>query len=170
MSYVANMTRRAGDPRVLQTGPSSLSSADRLGRALGWFSIGLGVMELLAPRLFARSLGMRRRRGLVLAYGVREVGAGILSLSVDKQAGLWSRVGGDLLDLTTLGMALHPRNRKSGNVKLALALVFSVTALDLLAAQSVTVRHTRGQPRTLYRDRSGFPKGVTAAKAFAPAE
>jgi hypothetical protein len=56
-SITANITRSAGDPKVLQTGPGSLNEADRLGRALGWFSIGLGVVELLAPRRLARTLG-----------------------------------------------------------------------------------------------------------------
>ncbi|RYC29502.1 hypothetical protein D3273_23660 [Lichenibacterium minor] len=32
-----------GDPRVERKGPSSSTDADRLARALGWFSVGLGV-------------------------------------------------------------------------------------------------------------------------------
>jgi hypothetical protein len=56
-----------------------LGAADRLGRALGWFSIGLGVTELLAPRLITRALGMQGSEGLVRAYGAREIGSGLLS-------------------------------------------------------------------------------------------
>ena len=59
MSYISNITRSKGDPKVLTSGPSSLAASDRLGRLLGWFSIGLGMMELLAPRRVTRALGGR---------------------------------------------------------------------------------------------------------------
>ena len=42
MSYLSNITRPKGDPKVLQSGRSSLGPSDRLSRALGWFSIALG--------------------------------------------------------------------------------------------------------------------------------
>jgi len=66
-----------------------------MARGLGWFSIALGVGELLGARSLARALGMRGSEGLIRSYGAREVLSGVLSLSIDKQAGLWSRVGGD---------------------------------------------------------------------------
>jgi hypothetical protein len=44
---------------------------------------------------------------LVRAYGAREIGSGILSLSVDRQTGLWSRVAGDGLDVATLMSAFR---------------------------------------------------------------
>jgi len=65
---LANLTRIArsnGDPRIERTGPSSLTSADRLARALGWFSIGLGVVEMMGPGRIARSLGLDHKRGLI---------------------------------------------------------------------------------------------------------
>jgi hypothetical protein len=45
---------------------------------------------------------MEGKEGLVRAYSAREIGAGILSLSVDKRAGLWIRFDGDALDIVTL--------------------------------------------------------------------
>ena len=57
MSNITGIARSEGDPRVERKGPSSLTDADRLTRALGWFSVGLGVIELLAPGRIARSLG-----------------------------------------------------------------------------------------------------------------
>jgi len=98
-SITANITRSAGDPKVLHTGPGSLGEADRLGRALGWFSIGLGMVELLAPRRVTRTLGMEGKEDIIRAYGAREIGAGILTLSLEKELGLWSRVLGDGLDI-----------------------------------------------------------------------
>lgn len=82
MTYsISNIARSKGDPKVLHSGPSSLGAADRLAKALGWNSIGLGVAELVAPERFTRALGMEGKEGLVRAYGVRELGHGIVSLS-----------------------------------------------------------------------------------------
>jgi hypothetical protein len=72
-----------GDPKVLEKGPGTLSSIDRTARALGWFSIGLGLVELLAPKAVTRPLGMESNGedAIVRAFGIREIGAGILTLS-----------------------------------------------------------------------------------------
>ena len=111
---------------------------------------------------------MDGNEALVRAYGVREVGAGILSLAADKQAGLWSRVAGDALDIATLATALGPRNRKQNNVGFAMAMVIGITVIDIVAAQGTTVAHRRGnQTPRLYHDRSGFPQGVEKARGAA---
>ena len=47
-----------GDPKVIHSGPSSLGAADRMAKALGWFSIGLGLTELIAAERIARALGI----------------------------------------------------------------------------------------------------------------
>jgi len=85
---VLNITRSKGDPKVLRTGPSSFGHSDRMARNLGWFSLGLGALEILAPWRITRALGMEGHEGLVRAYGFREVASGMLSLSTDKKAGL----------------------------------------------------------------------------------
>ena len=167
-SNLANVARSEGDPKVLSTGPSSLTSADRLGRALGWFSLGLGLTELLAPGQLTRALGMEGREGLVRAYGAREIAAGILTLSTERPLGLWSRVAGDALDIATVMAAAGRNERKRGAVGLALVALAGVTLLDLAAAQAVSARHSRGgRARRSYRDRSGFPQGVAAARGAA---
>lgn len=168
MGYLSNIVRSEGDPKVLRSGPSSRGGSDELARALGWFSIGLGLAELLAPRQFTRALGMTGSETLVRSYGLREIGHGILSLSPDKATGLWSRVGGDALDILTLAAAYRPDNPKRDNVGLALAAVAGITLLDLAAAQGVTSRHGRTPgDRQRYRDRSGFPQGVQRARGAA---
>ena len=48
-----------------------------LAQGLGWFSIGLGVAELVAPAHLARFLGMEERTELIRAYGAREIATGI---------------------------------------------------------------------------------------------
>jgi len=166
--YLSNIARSEGDPKVLQSGPSSLGTADRMAKALGWFSIGLGLTELVAAERLTRALGMEGKEALVRAYGVRELAHGLLSLSPDKHLGLWSRVAGDGLDIATLLSAMRQDNPKRYNVGLALAAVLGVTLLDAVAAQGVAVRHNRprGRPRS-YRDRSGFPQGAQSARGAA---
>ncbi|GEN00713.1 hypothetical protein J3A76_007015 [Methylobacterium sp. PvP109] len=141
---------------------------DSLAKGLGWFSLGLGLTELLAPGRITRALGMEGKEALVRVYGAREIGSGILSLSVDKNVGLWSRVAGDGLDIATVLTALRPDNPKRGNVAVALALLVGITAVDLIDAQTSTARHSRavGRKRS-YRDRSGFPRGVQASRGAA---
>jgi len=168
VNFFSNITRDEGDPKILRTGSSSVGPSDRLSRALGWFSIGLGLVELLAPRRVTTALGMEGNEALVRAYGVREIGGGVLSLSVDKTAGLWSRVAGDGLDIATLLAANHQDNPKRNNVAIGLALVVGVTLLDLAGAMSVSSRHSRGSGRVRdYSDRSGFPRGVEQARGAA---
>ena len=165
MNYIANMSRNDGDPQIFSTGQSSLTSADRIARSLGWFGIALGVVELLAPRAVSRSLGMEGREGLLRAYGAREIAAGMMSLSTEKQAGMWGRFVGDGLDLATLISAYRHDNPKRTNVGLAIGMVVGVAMLDMAAAQMTTSVHARRQNQSSrrYYDRSGFPRGVQEA-------
>jgi len=168
MTYISNMIRSHGDPKVLRSGPSSLNASDRLGKALGWFSLGLGLVELVAPHRITRALGMEGKEGLVRAYGVREISSGILSLSTEKKLGLWSRVGGDGIDIATLLNGLRDNNPKKQNVVTAIAMVAGITLLDVIAAQATAARHSRNSgDRNIYRDRTGFPGGVATARGVA---
>lgn len=117
MGTIANFVRSKGDPKVISTGPSSFGASDRMARNLGWFSLGLGALELLAPERVTRTLGMQGQEKLVRAYGAREIASGVLSLSADKNAGLWSRVAGDGLDIVTLMGGLRADNPKRGDRK-----------------------------------------------------
>jgi hypothetical protein len=168
MAYLSNIVRSKGDPKVLRSGPSTLTSSDRLGKALGWFSLGLGLVELLAPHRITRALGMEGQETLVRAYGAREISSGIVSLSTEKQLGLWSRVGGDGIDIATLLTAHRDDNSKKENVATALVMVAGITLLDIMAAQGTTSGHSRTSgDRNIYRGRSGFPKGIETARGVA---
>ncbi len=100
MKYLSNLTRPEGDPKILATGPSAVPGPDRLAKGLGWFSIGLGLTQLLAPHILTRTLGLRGREGLMRVFGAREIASGMLTLSTEKQTGMTSRVVGDLLETT----------------------------------------------------------------------
>jgi hypothetical protein len=137
----------------------SIGPVDQLDRGLGWFSFSLGLAELIAGSSLARWLGMQGHESLIRAYGVREILSGIGTLSVDKTVGLWSRVGGDALDIVTLATGLREDNPKKGNVGLAMAAVIGVTLLDLYCAQELSKRKRRpDQPVRDYSDRRGFPR------------
>ncbi len=157
MKKLANLTRPEGDPKILATGPSAVPGPDRLAKGLGWFSIGLGVTQLLAPQLLTRTLGLTGREGLMRVFGAREIASGMLTLSTEKQAGMTSRVVGDLLDLAVLGAALGSHNRKRDNAGVALAMTAGLTLIDIAVRKALADTHgRRGRPRD-YADRSGFP-------------
>jgi len=167
MKYIANVLRSKGDPQLVQTGPSSLTPADNLARSLGWFSIALGLTELFGARKVARALGMEGSETLIRFFGVREIGAGMATLSTEKPFGLWSRVAGDVLDLVTLATALDAPPRQRGNVLLAIFAVGGVTVLDVVAARAVSAERARPDQPKLYPRSSGFPKGLAAARGAA---
>lgn len=165
---IPNLTRPKGDPKILATGPSSLSWADRLGRNLGWFSIGLGVAELFAARTLTRTVGLHGWEGMARACGAREIASGIVTLSTERQSGLWMRVAGDVADIAALSRALHPWNPMRQNAKMVMMAVVGITALDVIAAVAVTRQnHRPGVGQRTYRDRSGFPQGLAAARGAA---
>src|SRR3954467_8982264 len=134
-----------------------------IARGLGWFSIGLGVTELVAPEALARWLGMRGNELLLQTYGAREVGTGIgILASNDPTAWLWGRVGGDLLDIATLARGFQDDNAKKRNVGLALAAVLGVTVLDAACASALSSRNgqlqsSRKAAIRSYAAASGFP-------------
>ncbi|MGL4198992.1 MAG: hypothetical protein ACRCSX_14650 [Allorhizobium sp.] len=168
MNLFSTLKRSMSDPKVLEKGPSSFSPSDRLARNLGWFGVGLGVIQLFGAHRITRALGIEGQEVMVRSYGLREIGSGMMTLSVDKEVGLASRIAGDGLDIVTLGSALHSDNPKRDNVAIALVMVAGVTLLDLLAMGATTGRHTRhrGDIRD-FGDRSGFPKGIPASRGLA---
>jgi hypothetical protein len=147
----------------------SMTMTGRVARGLGWFSIALGLTELVAPGKLARSLGLEGKETLLRGYGAREIASGVGALSIDPTPAIWSRVGGDLLDLGTLAIGMRKADdEQRRNAGMAIAAVVGVTLIDLLTAASLT-RETsehRGERRD-YGDRSGFPKGIDKARGAA---
>lgn len=131
-----------------------------LAEVLGWFGIGFGLAQVLAPRAVSRAIGVNDRPLLMRAFGVRELASGIGILSQNasrkKTAGwLWLRVAGDAMDLAMLGAALAsqrnlPRHRRS-RVMMASAAAVGVTALDVLAGACQSEQNKSDR----YRSESG---------------
>lgn len=151
--------------------PSDASLA--LAQGLGWFSIGLGLAELLMARRFTEALGIRGEEGLVRAYGAREVATGIgILASRDPTPWIYGRIAGDALDLATLAAAADESSRKRENVGVALAAVAGVTALDvvcaaMLSAESEADRDRAERRMRDYERRSGFPRPASAMRGAA---
>jgi uncharacterized membrane protein len=122
------------------------SSARRLAKGLGWFSVGLGLTELLCPRAIARISGVSNAHtGLIRLYGLRELASGIAIFSQEKPTGaVWSRVVGDAVDLASLGAAAAAPNAKRGRIAFATANVLAVTALDLICAKQLSNGGSQG--------------------------
>lgn len=112
-----------------------------LAKGLAWFSIGLGLYELLAPRHLGRTLGMEDQTALIQAYGVREIATGVGILAQRRPVEfVWGRVAGDALDLATLAPGLSGDNPKRGNVAIAMGAVAGVALLDVLCASELSRR------------------------------
>ena len=140
---------------------------DITARGLGWFSIGLGVAEMVMPRLLGHALGMPRSGGLLFLYGLREIATGVGILKAKNQTPwLWGRVAGDAMDLATL-MA-HTRSNNALKPGIGIAAVAGVTALDFTIAKAMTERDKRRSRKWVdYSDRSGFQKSIEETRGNA---
>jgi uncharacterized membrane protein len=136
-SSSANATNYAA-----QRGGRGLPSASgkRLAKGLGWFSVGLGLTELLAPRAIASIAGVSNTHTRIIRlYGLRELASGIAIFAQEKpKEAMWSRVAGDALDLVSLGKACASANANRGRITFATANVLAVTALDIICAKQLS--------------------------------
>jgi uncharacterized membrane protein len=136
-------------------------SVQRRARGLGWFSIGLGLAEIAAPRAVARLIGISdddETRNTMFALGVREITSGIGILSNSRPTGwVWSRVGGDLMDLALLGKAMNQDENDRQRVAAATAAVLGVTVLDFMTGQQLS-RGSNGGSEHGARSGNGFSR------------
>ena len=117
---------------------------EKIALGLGLFSIGLGVAEIMAPRRLAKLIGVRGDYGgLFSMLGAREItsGIGILAGRRPNANWMWSRVGGDAIDLALLGAAFRSKRSNRNKLALAAAAVAGVTALDAICSQRISRRN-----------------------------
>jgi uncharacterized membrane protein len=158
---------------------------ERIANGLGWFSIGLGLAQIVSPGGVSRLIGLSddaRNRTIMRALGVREIATGVGILSRRRPAN-WvrARVGGDMMDLTLLGAAFRSDDSEKKRIAMATAAVLGVTALDVLYSQrlsgkadgattsaardgkvnvkrAVTIRKSREELYTFWRDFENLPR------------
>lgn len=130
-------------PGMPRSGENISRSDRRIARGLGWFSLGLGIPQVLMPGRVNKLAGLENtlfKRQLMRIIGLREItaGAGIFGSQPKPAEWLWARSAGDVLDLMLLQSAFrNPANRK-GRLLFATANVIGVTAADIVQAR----RHT----------------------------
>ena len=86
---------------------------------------------------------MRGSEATIQLYGLREIATGLAILATGSPASVWSRVGGDALEIGTLVTQLDG-NPKRSNVAMALAAVGGVTMLDVACVRALTSNQSRG--------------------------
>ncbi|HEY0686429.1 MAG TPA: SRPBCC family protein [Steroidobacter sp.] len=115
---------------------ASFAQRPALDRSLGWFSVGLGVAELLAPKTVGRMIGVGDQSTLLRMCGMRELVSGVGLLSGRAPATFaMSRVVGDVMDLALLGASLRSPDSNPTRVAATATAVASVAALDLYASK-----------------------------------
>jgi uncharacterized membrane protein len=117
------------------------SEKDPITNFLGWFSIGLGLAEVFAPRQVARLVGLDEdeHTALLRTYGVRELVAGVGILTRPKPTyWMWNRVLGDAVDLTTIAKWMQSEENDRGRLAVAGLAVLGVTALDIASSVRLT--------------------------------
>lgn len=172
--HVASTRRRAD-------GPAHARTLERRAVGLGWFSIGLGLADLLAPRQVARLIGADEEdattRAVLMGVGVRELACGVGLLSKSRPAlWSWARVAGDVMDLALLGYVwrTNPVSREqmlgAGGTVLGAAWADAQTAVQLSRThvepladgvsvrQSVTVQKTPAEAYSFFRRLENLPQ------------
>ncbi|MBM0107175.1 SRPBCC family protein [Steroidobacter sp. S1-65] len=116
---------------------ASFAPRPTLDRSLGWFSLGLGVAELLAPKTVGRMIGVGDQSTMLRMCGMREIVSGVGLLSGRAPATFaMSRVVGDVMDLALLGASLRSPDANPTRVAAAATAVAGVAALDLYASKA----------------------------------
>lgn len=112
----------------------------KLAKGLGYFSIGLGLMELLMPARIGETIGVSNRyRAFLPVLGLREIAHGAAILSGQKPtAGVWSRVGGDAVDLAYLALGFAGKENNKNRLLGTTIAILGVTALDVMCAQALS--------------------------------
>ena len=111
----------------------------KVGLGLGFFSIGLGLLEVAAPGRIGRWLGVAGdgAEKVTRLFGAREILAGAMLLRGPAvSTNVWNRVFGDAMDLAALGLAFSRSDRKPA-VAGALAFVGGATLLDAVTARGL---------------------------------
>jgi uncharacterized membrane protein len=154
-----------GDGREREVNLAKARSADSLAQGLGWFSIGLGVAQIVAPRGMNRLIGVNdtdRNKNVMRAVGVREIAAGIGLLSDPKPTGFAvARVAGDVMDLAMLANAFRSPENERGKTAFATAAVVGVGLLDVLCSEQLATTVPKVEHPTKTRDSLRIRKSVT---------
>jgi len=121
-----------------------------LGAGLGWFSIGLGLAAITAPRVVARLIGTPDKPAVFRMVGIREIIGGI-GLVAQPEAPIWRwmRVVGDVMDLAILRGSLRSGESDPRRLRTAIGAVAGVAAVDLAAGAAAARQRKQAGPGVL---------------------
>ena len=123
-------------------------ASERLAVGLGWFSLGLGVTELVAPGVIAKAIGLPPGRGsigTIRAMGLREIASGVTVLARPAAStAMWSRVVGDAVDLALISRTFGMPEAQRTRAALATAAVLGLGVADALVATRLRARSVAG--------------------------
>lgn len=170
--------RTAAWAQGLEDVPTSVLEADtrgadrdaQLAGALGWFSVGLGLAQLIAPRGFTRAIGLCGDPGdqnLTRLVGLRELACGV-GLLVNRRRPapwLWARAAGDAMDLAMLGGSIAGGAPHPDRTAAAALAVVGVTALDVREAMRFSQRPHQGLPAGDVRGSFQVNKAITIGRS-----
>lgn len=115
---------------------------------LGWWSLGLGLAQVVAPRTMSRLIGVPMPRALTMLCGVRAIACGVGILTQERpEPWMRIRVVGDAFDLATLAAGSLLPGTHRGRVAVASAAIAGVGAADLYCSSRLRERGTRPRPR-----------------------
>jgi uncharacterized membrane protein len=162
-----------------------MTTGRALARVLGLFSLGLGLVQLVAPRRLLTTIGVRptdRAAAITRLVGARELtaAAGLVPRK-NPTAWSWARVAGDAMDIGLMARALTGRENDKRRVSAAFVSVIAITAVDLVSSlvltseskprgtattdggvrtirRAVTVRVPRQQAYEMWRDFGNLPR------------
>jgi uncharacterized membrane protein len=144
-------------------------TTERIAKAMGWFSLGLGVVQIVAPRRLARAIGVEPDQGtetLMRAIGMREIASGLGILGRDRPAGwLSARVAGDAMDMALLGVAMASNAEDRRRVAAAMAAVAGVTVPDVIGAARMSAASETTGEHAGSRHNGGVQRGVRVRAA-----
>lgn len=145
----------------MHQGDTQAMNEIQLSKFLGWFSLGLGALELLASRRIAATLGVSTPK-LVQTFGIREVATGLMVLNKpDTAMPVWGRVAGDIMDAAVLATGLGYGNRQRSGAAAAMLFILSAAALDIAVATTLSRREQKAL-RTARRTRMQRSAAVRA--------
>jgi uncharacterized membrane protein len=135
----SSMQRANGSSRAspaLQAVRRAATDRSTLDRSLGWFSLALGLTQMLAPKTLGRMIGVGDQSTVMRMCGLREIVSGVGLLSGRAPAAFaMSRVVGDAVDLALLGAALRSPQADPARIAAAATAVAGVAAADLYASK-----------------------------------
>lgn len=118
------------------------SSSDAVPLLLGFVGIGMSLAQIIAPKAFARAIGVkpnRRARSIVRAMGVRDLAAGAGMLWQPKRPEwAWAKVAGAAMDVSLLAAATTKRRSNVPRIRSAAMATLVLAALDVLVARRMT--------------------------------